>query len=294
MSICNGNDFNQQNTTKERQLKTMIQTLRRVFLTLLFLSVSTSNTFAADDDEGAQEPIIDVMGTVADHDYFKTPFGKVYLPRIFYWETAEGKTQLSAYSSTKKAVKSDQFIENEEGAIVPTDGGSIKIDLSITSHLIYFWLGMGLAVVLTILAANRYKKGIGRDVEPKGAMQNIFEVVFIFIRDDVARDNIDHHKADKYVPFLFTMFVGISFMNLFGLLPWGVTATADLTVTGTLALVTFLITQFSGTKDHWAHVFWYPGVPTWVRFILTPVEILGLFTKPFALASTFICKHAVG
>ena len=266
----------------------MIQTLRRGFVTLLFLSVSTSNTFAADDAEGAQEPVIDVMGTVADHDYFKVPKfingGKLYLPRIFYWETAEGEAQLSAYVSTKKALASDEFIETDEGAIVPAGGGSIKVDLSITSHLVYFWLGMGLAVILTIMAASRYKKGIGRDVEPKGAMQNIFEVLFVFIRDDVARDNIDAHKADRYVPFLFTMFMGISFMNLFGLLPWAATATADLTVTATLALVTFVITQFSGTKDHWAHVFWFPGVPGWVRFILTPVEILGLFTKPFALA----------
>lgn len=264
----------------------MVQTLRRVFLTLFFLSVSTSNifAFAADASEAGEEPVIDVMGTVADHDYFKTPVGKIYLPRIFFWETAEGEAQVSAFASTKKALKSGEFVENEQGAIVPADGGHIKIDFSITSHLIYYWFGMGLAVILTIMVANRYKKGIGRDVEPKGAFQNIFEVLFVFIRDDVTRENIDHHKADKYVPFLFTMFMGISFMNLFGLLPWGATATADLTVTASLALVTFLITQFSGTKDHWAHVFWFPGVPVWVRAILTPVEILGLFTKPFALA----------
>jgi F-type H+-transporting ATPase subunit a len=264
----------------------MVQTLRRVFLTLLFLSISTSNMFAisADASDAEEEPVLDVMGTVADHDYFKTPLGKIYLPRIFYWETAEGNTQLSAFSSTKKALNSNAFIENEEGSIVPAGGGKIKIDFSITSHLLYYWFGMGLAVLLTILAANRYKKGVGRDVEPKGTFQNIFEVLFVFIRDDVARDNIDLNKYEKYVPFLFTMFMGISFMNLFGLLPWAATATADLTVTATLAFVTFLITQFSGTKDHWAHVFWFPGVPTWVRAILTPVEILGLFTKPFALA----------
>ncbi|MEX2435197.1 MAG: F0F1 ATP synthase subunit A, partial [Balneolaceae bacterium] len=66
--------------------------------------------------------------------------------------------------------------------------------------------------------------------------------------------------------------------------PWAVSATADLTVTATLAGITFFITQFSGSKDHWEHVFLYPGVPVWTRFILTPVEILGLFTKPLALA----------
>lgn len=266
----------------------MVQTLRRVFLTLLFLSISTSNTFAADAPEQDKEPVLDVMGTVADHDYLKVPGfindGKIYLPRIFYWEDATGESNLSVYLSTKSALASGEFIEDEEAGIVPANGGNIVLDLSITSHLIYFWLGMLLAVMLTVMAARRYKRGIGRTVEPQGAMQNIFEVLFIFIRDDVVRGNIDDHKADKYMPFLFTMFMGISFMNLFGLLPWAATATADLTVTGTLAFVTFVITQFSGTKDYWGHIFWFPGVPTWVRLILTPVEILGIFTKPFALA----------
>ena len=145
-------------------------------------------------------------------------------------------------------------------------------------------MGLGAAVLLTITMAGRYKKGVGHEVEPRGALQNMFEILFLFIRDEVVRDNIQKDKADKYVPYLFTVFMGIAFMNLFGLFPWAATATADLTVTATLAVITFFITQFSGTKDHWAHVFWYPGVPTWVRAILTPVEVLGLFTKPFALA----------
>lgn len=262
----------------------MVQTLRRVFLTLLFLSISTSNIFAAEQAQEDDEEILDVLGTVADHDYLKTPAGKIYLPRILYWQNAEGEKSLSAFLSTKKATESENFTLNADGVLVPAMGGQIVIDLSITSHLIFFWLGMGLAVFLTIMFAGRYKKGIGRTVEPKGALHNTFEVLFVFIRDDVARGNIDDHKADKYVPFLFTMFMGISFMNLFGLLPWAATATADLTVTATLALITFVITQFSGTKDYWGHIFWFPGVPTWVRFILTPVEILGIFTKPFALA----------
>lgn len=262
----------------------MVQTLRRVFLTLLFLSISTSNTFAADaaDQDGGQ--VLDVMGTVADHDYLKTPLGKIYLPRIFYWEDSQGDTSIDAYASTASAVNSDDFLLNEEGVLVPEGSGRIIIDLSITSHLIFFWFGMGLAVILTIMAAGKYKRGIGRDEEPKGAFQNIFELLFVFVRDHIARENIDSRKADRYVPYLFTMFMGITFMNLFGLLPWAATATADLTVTATLATVTFLITQFSGTKDYWAHVFVFPGVPSWVRLILTPVEILGLFTKPFALA----------
>lgn len=259
----------------------MIQTVRRVFLTLLFLSVSTSNTFASDAEKSGSP--LDVMGTVADHDYFNFFSIHIPLPKLIFLEDAEGNTSFEAFGSTHAAAESGLF-EEIDHALVPTDGGHVVLDLSITSHLMYFWFGMGLAVWFTIAMSNRYKKGIGRDVEPKGTLHNIFEVLFVFIRDDVARGNIDDDKADKYVPYFFTMFMGIAFMNLFGLFPWAATATADLTVTATLAVMTFFITQFSGTKDYWGHIFWYPGVPTWVRLILTPVEILGVFTKPFALA----------
>ena len=259
----------------------MIQTLRRVFLTLLFLSVSTSNTFASEEKKSGSP--LDVMGTVADHDYFNFFSIHIPLPKLIFLEDAQGNTSFEFFGSTHSAAESGLF-EEVDHTLVPTNGAHVVLDLSITSHLVYFWFGMGLAVWFTIAMSNRYKKGIGRDIEPKGVLHNIFEVLFVFIRDDVARANIDDHKADKYVPYFFTMFMGIAFMNLFGLFPWAATATADLTVTATLALMTFVITQFSGTKDYWGHIFWYPGVPTWVRAILTPVEILGVFTKPFALA----------
>lgn len=264
----------------------MFQTIRRLFLTLLFLSISTSHLFAADADTESEEPVIDVMGTVADHDYFKVPKfingGKLYLPRLIFWKDADGSTQFNAFANSKKAIESGLF-EDVDHVLTPVRG-EITVDMSITSHLVYFWLSMLFAVVLTIAMSSRYKKGLGRDIEPKGAFQNLFEVFFVFIRDDVVRANIEGQKADKYVPYLFTVFMGIAFMNLFGLLPWAATATADLTVTATLAVMSFFVIQFSGTKDHWEHVFWFPGVPGPIRLILTPVEILGLFTKPFALA----------
>jgi len=256
---------------------------RRLLLTLVLFIVSTSYSIASEEDAASEKGPLDVMGTVADHDYFNFFSVKIYLPRIIFWETANGQSQLSFYGSTNSAIESNEFID-QDGILIPADGGQIIVDFSITSHLVYFWFSMGAVILITFFAANKYKKGTGRETEPKGVFQNIFEVIFEFVRDDIAKGNIPENKYKKYVPYLFTVFVGISFMNLFGLLPWAATATADITVTATLALATFLITQFSGTKDHWQHVFWYPGVPTWVRGILTPVEILGLFTKPFALA----------
>lgn len=259
----------------------MFKTLRRVFLTILFLSVSTPNISAA--EASGDEPILDVMGTVADHDYFNLFSFKIPLPRIIVLEDANGSTSLEIFASTHSAIESGLF-EDVDHVMVPTNNGSITLDLSITSHLMYFWFGMGLAVLFTVAMSRRYQKGVGSDVEPQGALQNIFEVLFVFIRDDVARANIDDHKSDKYVPYFFTVFMGIAFMNLFGLLPWAATATADLTVTATLSLITFFIIQFSGTKDYWGHIFWFPGVPVGVKILMIFVEIVGLLTKPFALA----------
>ncbi|HBD42747.1 MAG TPA: ATP synthase F0 subunit A [Bacteroidetes bacterium] len=217
------------------------------------------------------------MGKIADHDYIESPFGKVYLPRIFW---VDG--QFYTYSSTKKALASGDFIE-KEGVIYRADETPITIDLSITSHLVYVWLGFILALLISLWAASRYRRGIGRTSAPKGALHNIYEILYLFIRDDVIQGYIPKEKAPRYTPLLFSMFMAIAFMNLFGLLPWAATATADLTVTATLAFVTFIVTQASGTKTYWGHIFNFPGVPLLVKFILTPVEILGLFTKPLAL-----------
>jgi F-type H+-transporting ATPase subunit a len=257
----------------------MLRACRRLFVTLLlvlfFTPLTNASEKAEQDSEGAP---IDVVGKVVDHNELAVPGGYISLPRILL---VEGEWYV--YSSTESALSSGEFVE-QEGSLVPASGAEITLDLSITSHLIYVWIGLLLTVWITIAMARKYRKGVGRESEPKGWFQNLFEITFIFVRDDIAKTNIPDDKYRKFVPYLFTVFVGISFMNLFGLLPWGATATADITVTAILAAFTFFITQWNGSKDHWEHVFWFPGVPGWMRVILTPIEIIGLFTKPFALA----------
>lgn len=254
----------------------MSRYLRFSAVTILFLLASSD--VLASDTSGDGESVIDVMGKVMDHDYVDLPFTKVYLPRILL---VDGDWYF--YSTTQSALASGDFVNGENG-LERADGAAITLDMSITSHLVYVWLGILLTLLITAWAASRYKRGVGAKTEPKGAFHNIFEVVFVFVRDEIAKEFIPSDKFARYVPYLFSIFMAITFMNLFGLLPWAASATADLTVTATLAAITFFITQFSGTKDHWQHVFVFPGVPAWSRAILTPVEILGLFTKPFALA----------
>lgn len=259
----------------------MPQALRHLLSFSLLLLVLNPSVLANDTTSDAEpvEPVIDVMGKVLDHDYLIIMGVTIPLPRIML---VDGSWYF--YPNTQSAIDSGEFQRAEGGEIVRADGAPVSLDMSITSHLMYVWFGIILTLICTIWAARRYRRGVGREVEPKGTAQNIFEVFFVFIRDDIAKEYIAHDKYKKYVPYLFSVFMAIAFMNLFGLLPWGVSATADLTVTATLAGITFFITQFSGTKDYWRHVFLFPGVHPLIRIILTPVEILGLFTKPFALA----------
>lgn len=257
----------------------MIPALRQLLI-IIFLTFAISPVagIAQDQEAGSEGAPIDVVGKVQDHNALDIAGLHIPLPRIIL---AGG--QWYFYGSTESAVESGAFVE-EDGALVPADGSSITIDMSVTSHLMFFWLAIILTLWLTLAMAKRYKRGVGRETEPRGWFQNLFEITFVFVRDEICKNNIPDEKYRKFVPYIFAVFVGITFMNLFGLLPWGATATADITVTGILALFTFLITQWNGSKDHWEHVFMFPGVPPLMRIILTPIEILGLFTKPLALA----------
>jgi len=104
----------------------------------------------------------------------------------------------------------------------------------------------------------------------------------VFVRDEIVKPNIGHHY-EKYLPYLLTLFFFILFGNLLGLLPGAGNMTGNIAVTLTLAVFTFIITNFSGNKSYWGHIFWTPGVPLPLRIVILPVEIIGLFTKPFSL-----------
>ena len=177
--------------------------------------------------------------------------------------------------------------------LIATNGADIVLDLSITRHLVFIFLAVTLLLVLFLPTAAKYKRGVGRTSAPKGALQNMLETLVIYIRDEVARPNLGE-KTDKFLPYLLTVFFFILTCNLLGLVPFGATATANITVTAVLAIVTFVVTQFAGTKDYWGHIFNPPGVPLIVKPILVPIEFMGLFTKPFALAVRLFANMTAG
>ena len=152
------------------------------------------------------------------------------------------------------------------------------IDFSITKNVVMmFFTGF-----LMFLLFGGLAKSFGKGPMAKGAGR-FFEPIVLYIRDDIARPNIGETKYKRFMPYLLTVFFFIWFLNLFGLTPLGVNVTGNIAVTLALAIITFIITQFSGNANYWKHIFWMPGVPVLMKFILAPIELLGVFIKPFAL-----------
>ncbi len=159
------------------------------------------------------------------------------------------------------------------------------LDFSFTKGAFMILLTCILMFLLFTSLAKSYVKNGGIS---KG-FGRLFEPVVLYIRDDIAIPNIGEKKYKRYMPYLLTIFFFIWFLNIFGLTPLGVNVTGNIAVTVALALLTFLITNFTGTKDYWKHIFdplgdtlpWFGKIPLYI--ILIPIELLGIIIKPFSL-----------
>jgi len=156
---------------------------------------------------------------------------------------------------------------------------SKPIDFSITKNVFTVMMVGLLMFFMFSSMAKAYKKN---ESMPKG-MGRLLEPIVIYIRDDIARPNIGEKHYKRYMSYLLTVFFFIWIINLFGLTPLGINVTNNIAITFCLAIITYLITTFTAKKDYWKHIFWMPGVPTPMKFILMPIELLGTFIKPFSL-----------
>lgn len=169
--------------------------------------------------------------------------------------------------------------------------GSYTLDLSITRHLVIMWFAAAVLVLAVSLAARK------RRLVPRG-FYSMVEVIVTFIREELAQKNFGKEDADRWVPFLATAFFFIFTLNLFGLIPYSATATGNLAVTAGLALITFALTLYAGMRGQGVFGYWAgivpQGVPVWLYPIMVPVELLGLLTKPFALAVRLFANMTAG
>lgn len=183
----------------------------------------------------------------------------------------------------------------------PVQIGGLSIDLSPTKHVVFLCLAAVLVALLFFLVARVMDRHY-RDKAPSG-LANALEAIILYFRDEIVRRNIGH-GADAFTPFILTLFFFILTMNLLGLVPWGATATGNLSVTAGLAVVSLMVIEVSGflalgPKGYAKTIFYAPkglgpvgqGL---MLLIMTPVEFLGKLAKPFALAIRLFANMTAG
>jgi len=168
------------------------------------------------------------------------------------------------------------------------------IDISITKHVIMMWFASLILVTMFGLSF-RKKKMVNR------GLANFLEMIVLFVRDEVVYNTLGEKEGKKVLPYLLTVFFFILTCNLLGLIPWGATATGNVSVTAALAILSFILIQAKGMISQGFFKYYMnlvpKGIPVFVIPIMIPVEIIGLFTKPFALCirlfANMIAGHAV-
>lgn len=165
-------------------------------------------------------------------------------------------------------------------------------DFSPTKNVVSMLLVALFLAFIFIKAAAGYKKREGK--APKG-IQSFLEPLIVFVRDEVAKPFIGGHW-EKFFPFLLSVFFFILGLNLFGQVPFfgGSNVTGNLAVTLVLAVIAFLVTNLNGNAHYWKHQLTAPGIPWFVKPILIPVEIMGLFIKPLTLMLRLFANITAG
>ncbi|MBC7556260.1 MAG: F0F1 ATP synthase subunit A [Chryseobacterium sp.] len=225
------------------------------------------------------------------------------LPIIFYdkangfhsfmsTEFEHGEKVVESKGSFYKLAHEKIYKTNAAGTLTLNKEGHAEnekvLDLSLTKSVLMIIVTSIMLVLILTSIARGYKKS----AVPSGAGK-FLEPIIILIRDDIAKPNIGK-KYQKYMSFLLTVFFFILFLNVFGLLPFGINVTGNLAITFSLAILTFIITQFTANGNYWQHIFWMPGLPWWMKIVMMPIEIIGVFIKPFALMIRLFANMSAG
>jgi F-type H+-transporting ATPase subunit a len=206
--------------------------------------------------------------------------------------TQHYKEQLAQQGFSEKDLKTyrnESIVAVDENGLPSQD---IKVyDLSLTRNVVQMIISLSLLVWLLVSVAKKYKQGHGVKTAPKG-IQNLLEPLVTFIRDEVAMPNLGR-RWEKYMPYLLTVFFFILINNLMGLIPGTANVSGNIAFTLVLGVISFIVILLSSNKHYWGHIV-NPPVPLGVKPIMIPVEILGIFTKPFALIIRLFANMIAG
>ena len=278
--------------------------LNRTFFSLFLLLSIAANSFASGSEERTMKESIN-HHLLDDHDFTITHGFSFPLP-VILWDNGLQIFLSSRFNhGTTLAKKNGSFYKLYHSKIYKTGADGVldfdsdkhvtnfkPLDFSITKNVVFIITCFILMLLMFVRMARSYKhsslpNGVGSLLEP----------IIIYVRDDIAIPNIGKKHYKRYMSFLLTVFFFIWIVNLFGLTPLGSNVTNNISVTFSLALLTYLITTFTANKSYWGHIFWMPGVPTPMKIMLAPIELLGTIIKPFSLMirlyANIIAGHVV-
>lgn len=267
-------------------------------LLLVILAVSVSQALASSGDGEEQfDPSEMINHHIMDAHSWEVFQGfAIHLPVIVY----SGEKGLDVFSSSNFYNEDHQVVPYNgyvlEHEHITLEGGGHVLDFSITKNVLFLFINAAIMILIFGSVARGYKKNKGK--APRG-IQSFFEPIIIYVRDEIVKPNIGP-KYEKYLPYLLTLFFFIWFGNLLGLLPAAANLTGNIAVTMLLAVASLVITLASGRKTYWMHILdplgrsmgWFAKLPLYL--ILWPIEIIGIFTKPFSLMVRLFANITAG
>ena len=207
----------------------------------------------------------------------------LYDDQFYFYPSMKSMSEKGVYKEVNK-----EIVRSETG--VPP-----KLDLSITTLVFYEWVGMLIILIGAFIAARKYKK---REKKAPHGIQNVFEYAFQFVRDEIVVPTIPDYKlATQLTPYFIGLFFFILMMNMLGLLPGAHSPTGNIAVTGALAITAYFVINGSSIKEIglWG---WLKeltgGAPIYLVIIMVPIEIISMFTKPFALTIRLFANMTAG
>jgi F-type H+-transporting ATPase subunit a len=188
-------------------------------------------------------------------------------------------------------------VKAEAGTAILVNGKpqTPNYDLSITNLVVYEWLAIVIMALAIIPVGRRYSK---KPASAPSGLQNAFEMLVVYLRDEVIRPNVGTNRVtNQLMPYFLSLFFFIFILNYVGLLPGMHAATGAIGFTAALALTAFFVVNIvamreAGVKAWFAHLL--GGAPIGLSPIMVPIEFIGIFTKPFALAVRLFANMTAG
>jgi len=258
----------------------------------LLIFVSTSNIFAENptSKEEGFNPTPHILHHIADsYEWHLWGDISIPLPVILYTEGNLDVFMSSEFHHGKsKVIRGDRTYKIDHHKIVEENDKKI-INVSVTKNV----ASMILSVLILFFILRKVSAGYKNKKQAPKGIQAFLEPLILFVRDDIIKSSIGP-KYKRYTVFLLTIFFFILTNNLLGLTPGAANVTGNISVTLVLSLFTFIIITISANKGYWKHLIKPPGTPLPLLPIMIPIEIFGVFTKPFALMIRLFANITAG